>query len=77
MLLVCNVCAPTYKDWNYYPEEKKKGVFIMGKWYPGVINSYQNFAKEDFGIMIQEFIIKHNHNNEEYPFRIDYEAPKE
>ena len=70
MFLICNICAPTYDDWQMIKEDSYKR-FSLGKWYPGNggYSTPPYSAKE-----LQKFIETHSHNNNEYPLRLEYEV---
>jgi len=52
MILLCNVCQPTDKDWHYHD----KGVLAIAKWYP--VGSYAPIIDAE---IINKFLEEHSH----------------
>lgn len=64
MALICNICEP---KWETMPP---KAGLILGKWYPGGGYANTSVTQE----RLNDFLIEHEHNGNEYPLRLEYEC---
>lgn len=78
MYLVCNVCLPEGKKYNY--NKWKKVSFHVAKWYPSEIGEWYTNANGEgwYSEKLDEFFTAHAHSNKypggvENPVRLDYE----